>query len=441
MKRQFFVAAASVLIVGTASGAFAQGSSRPYQGLFGGGGAKDPAVHHTLDVNLSIAAAYDDDALPSLIGGIDPTQRPLSGYNTSYAVSAQYGWQGRHMQAGLSGVSTLRQYVDFNDYNMTHSVAAGFSAQFARRTTVFVNQTADYSPPYLFGLFPSVETPKPGVVVSGGPNYVVNDTESLSYQTIATVEHGLTRRGTVALTGDHRYTDFRRNDTGRPDVSSSGARLQYGYGLGRNAAFTAGYHYRSGQLGFGTLAVSSEQGLDVGIAYTRKLSPSRRATFNFSVGSSRVELPDAPAAGIIGGRQMGVSADAGLNYEFAREWVVRGAYRRGAEFVAELIEPIFAEGVTLSLNGYLTRRLHLQSSAAYSTGESIQIGTSPNLTTYTGNVQLGYAFARSLGAYVEYLYYYYNFTGSTQLAPGLLTGVERNGVRVGLTYSFSLRRR
>ena len=242
----------------------------PYQGIFNNNRDTDPNIHHRLDLTFSVAAGYDDDVLPSLTGGIDPTSKPFNGYNNTYTGTAQYAWQGRKMQAGLTATSALRQYTEFNDYTMTHAVGAGFAMQFARRTTLFVNQSANYSPPYLFGLFPDVNPVTPGDIIAGGPNYVLDDTESLSYESIVTVEHGLTRRGTISVSGDYRFTDFLDNSRGRPDVNSSGLRSHYTYAFGRNTAFTAGYHYRSGELGFGTTAVSSEQGLDFGMEYSPK---------------------------------------------------------------------------------------------------------------------------------------------------------------------------
>src|SRR5580765_4346102 len=286
MKRLLIALGATAVLMGAPPGVFAQGgSTMPYQGIFSSGGNTDPNIHHRLDLTFSVSAGYDDDVLPALTGGIDPTSKPFNGYNNTYTGTAQYAWQGRKMQAGLTATSALRQYTEFNDYTMTHAVGAGFAMEFARRTTLFVNQSANYSPPYLFGLFPEVNPVTPGDIIAGGPNYVLDDTESLSYESIVTVEHGLTRRGTISVSGDYRYTDFLDNSRGRPDVSSSGLRGQYSYAFGRNTAFTAGYHYRSGELGFGTTAVTSEQGLDIGLEYSRRLSPTRRATLNFSVGS------------------------------------------------------------------------------------------------------------------------------------------------------------
>jgi hypothetical protein len=441
MKPQHIVVAATALLVLAPVRAFAQLSPRPYQSLFSDGADTNATVHHSFDMSLSVIAAYDDDALPAATPGIDPTGGTLSGYNTTYSGSAQYAWQGRHMQAGFSGQSTVRHYTDPNDYIASHSAAAGFAAQFARRTSLFVNQTASYSPPYLFGLFPTLQTPLPGTDDTGNPNYVVDDSESLAYETVATVEHGLTRKTNLTFTADYRFTDFRRNDTGRQDVRAKGLHAQSAYSLGRNAAFTAGYHYRSGELGFGSLAVTSEQRVQIGVAYNRRLSPSRRATFNFNVGSSRMDLPPSPDRGIGGGLHTSLSADGALSYEFSRDWVVRAAYTRGAQFVAELTEPVFADGLTTALIGKLGRRVELTMAGAYSKGQTFQLGESPDVLTYTGDVQLLFDLTRRLSSYLEYMYYYYDFEGSQALAPGLLTRVERNSVRAGLTVSFSLRRR
>ena len=175
--------------------------------------------------------------------------------------------------------------------------------------------------------------------------------------------------------------------------------------------------------------------------YVRRLSPTRHATFNLNVGSTRIDIPDTPVAGIVGGIHTGLSAEGALNYQFNRSWYVRGAYRRGAEFVAEFSEPVFIDGVTALLSGDLTRRIHLMMSGAYSSGESLGIRASPNLITYTGDGRLMFDVSRSIGSFVEYLYYLYDFSENPTLAPGLVPRVERNGVRAGLTLWFTMRRR
>ena len=95
--------------------------------------------------------------------------------------------------------------------------------------------------------------------------------------------------------------------------------------------------------------------------------------------------------------------------------------------------PVFADGTTVSLAGMLSRRVDILVSAGYSSGESLVNRDGLLFDTYTGNLRLRYAMTRSLATTVEYLYYYYEFLGTMRLAEGIPQGVERNGVRAGLT--------
>jgi hypothetical protein len=48
---------------------------------------------------------------------------------------------------------------------------------------------------------------------------------------------------------------------------------------------------------------------------------------------------------------------------------------------------------------------------------------------------------KALATYVEYVYYFYTFSPTLPLPPGVPPGLTRNGVRVGLTLWAPLRRR
>jgi hypothetical protein len=78
---------------------------------------------------------------------------------------------------------------------------------------------------------------------------------------------------------------------------------------------------------------------------------------------------------------------------------------------------------------------------AYSNGESALQSTAFKVKSYTGDVRVRFALTRTLSAFGEYLYYFYDYGGSRLNAPNLIPGVERNGVRAGLTVWFSARRR
>jgi len=77
----------------------------------------------------------------------------------------------------------------------------------------------------------------------------------------------------------------------------------------------------------------------------------------------------------------------------------------------------------------------MTASAGYSTGVSaFNLNSSTAFTTYTGVVRVSRAATRTLSAYAEYLFYYYDFRGSLQLQPGLPPQLQRNVARIGLTW-------
>ena len=103
------------------------------------------------------------------------------------------------------------------------------------------------------------------------------------------------------------------------------------------------------------------------------------------------------------------------------------------EYLADLPVPVFADGFGAGVDGLISRRVDVSASAGYSNGESALGRDSLQFDTYTGNLRVRYALSRTFAMYGEYLYYYYDFRGSAQLLVGIPPGLERNGVRAGLT--------
>ncbi len=80
---------------------------------------------------------------------------------------------GTRVQLAATSGSAWRYYPSESTGNASHTAAIGLSAQFTKRTSLSVNQTAAYSPSYLYGLFPSVTVPAPGDVVPVAPDYAI----------------------------------------------------------------------------------------------------------------------------------------------------------------------------------------------------------------------------------------------------------------------------
>ena len=89
MKSLVRVAAGIVMlgILGMPTAAHAQIGQRSYQGLFGGSGY-DPKVRHSLEFNMAVTEAYDDDVPGQFVGNVNDFL--VSGYSTVLEGNAQY---------------------------------------------------------------------------------------------------------------------------------------------------------------------------------------------------------------------------------------------------------------------------------------------------------------------------------------------------------------
>jgi hypothetical protein len=408
------------------------GSSRPFRGALFGANRVDNATQR-LDVSVSLLEAYDDDVFGTTGGGqVTPTTRQIGGFFSMLQPSFGYQFKGRRAQVGITEASALGYYPEVGEVrSISHTAGAGMSVQISGQTKLFVNGTAAYAPSYLFGLFPSTAAPVPGEAISAAPNYAVNDVESYAYGTTAVLSQGLSRRTTIAVGGDVSYTDFVHNTDVQRDLDSRGINTEVSYRGTRNTATRVRYHYLTGNLGYGVGTSTVENGLDIGMSYSRPLSATRRALLSFSVGSSSVMTDGSPASVEIPNRLYRATAEAMFGYQFA-VWEARGSYRRGLEFVPGLVQPVFTNGVTADLTGLVTRRVDLALSAGYSEGASALARNAMNFDTYRASVRMQLALARSAAIHAEYLYYFYNFHGDIALPFGASPRLQRNGVRVGL---------
>jgi hypothetical protein len=431
-----------VVLLSGAVPAFSQvtGVQSPPGGLFGGGDA-GRRVHHKLDFSLSLIEAKDSDT-PAELRGIGPSETQLSGYSTMFMGNAEYHWDGSRVQVGATGASLFRRYNQLQDtQSVSGSAGVGLSARLGGRTTLLANQSATYSPSYFYGLFPSEATGEPGEAVTAAPDYAINDSASYFYGTTLTLTRGLTRRSRLSATGEFQYTDYLHETGARRDLNSQGVHAEFSNNLARNTAVRVGYRYRTGKFGYvadalaGNLGVSAtENGVDVGVRHSRPLSATRRMSFEFSLGSSMANTPassaaDQPATG----RFYGLSADFTAAWQFTRGWQTRGTFRRGLEYVAQLGEPVFATGFSADVGGFITRRIDVLASARYSSGRSALNRDALAFDTYGADLRIRHALTRSLAVYGQYLHYFYDFTGNVGLPTGIPFGLERNGVRAGLT--------
>lgn len=430
-----------VVLLSTATPAFSQatGSQHSHGGLFGGGDV-GRRVHHKLDFSLSLVGANDSDT-PVEVRAIDPSNALMSGYSTMFMGNAEYQWDRSRVKVGATGASVLRRYNQLHDVgSVSASAGVGLWARLGGRTTLLANQSAAYSPSYLYGLFPSDAVRNPGDAIPVAPDYAVSNSASYFYGTTLTLTRGLTRRSRLSATAEFQYTDYVQEAGRRRDLNSQGVHGEFLSNLARNTAVRFGYRYRTGRFGYAAEAIATEpgvsateHGLDVGIEYSRPLSATRRMVFSSSFGSSTVNTPMSSRNGTDANRLIRLSGDIGVAWQFTRSWQTRGTFRHGLEYVAQLSEPVYLDGFSAELGGLITPRIEVLGSARYSSGASALNRDALTFDTHGADFRVQYAVTRSLAVYAQYLYYFYDFTGNARLPTGIPSGLERNGVRAGLT--------
>ena len=425
---------------------------RPAQGVFGGI-RPDESAPTRLDFDVSLIGAYDDDVPADVQSIVDPTGLQNGGYSTIVNAKATYNWNGNRTQFGAAASSTVRHYAELGEtQSVGHGVGVGVTTRLPWRMTLFVNQSASYSPAYFYSVFPAGPTDIPGFADTTNPDFAVNNgLESYTYMTQVRLGRDLTQRDTLSFTGQYDYSDrvARRelplNLMQWNDVSSFLVLGQYTRRVSANTNLSGEARYRSGDYGYGFEGKSTEAGLQFGVNHTKVLSATRRAAIRLNVGVSGTDLPgniigDQSIVGdesllddIAFTRQYRGVGDVGFAYQFGRTWQTALNFQRGVEYLPEFPRPVFTDGVTLSGDGLLSRRVDISARASYSDGASAFNSNSLQFTTYGGNVRVRYAWNRILATYGEYLYYYYHFRNRTVLQPDIPSSLERNGVRVGLT--------
>ena len=208
------------------------------------------------------------------------------------------------------------------------------------------------------------------------------------------------------------------------------------HAVSRNAAFSLGYQYRTGEFGFSE--PSEEQQAMIGVEYSPALSRTRRLIFRLNAAPSWLKVP--PSELSAESEQVGeqtlyrMHGDASVSYPFRPNWRSTFTYHRGVEYLAGLSEPLLSDGARAEVSGLIARPLDVAASIGFATSSSAYQDTQTKLDYYTATVKVRYAFRRSLAVYSEYLYYFFDQSGVRSLAPVLPVVFDQRGLRFGFTW-------
>jgi len=394
-----------------------------------------------LNVALTFAEAYDQD-VSDRSGSIAPQMFQGSGSYTTLTPQLEFKQNHGRVQMGVTAGSSVRYYGDLHETVVTNYASGiGFNIQLTPQTSMFLNEGLTYSPALLYGLFNSTAAaPAVGDTVPAGSNYVLNMQRSYVYDSTASVTHKITGRMAVTVDGGFQYDDYTSGDTAYPDLRTKHVGSHLSYGLSRNLKLRLGYTWKDGQ--YIGAPKTTENALDIGIDYSRPLSRTRKTEFTFSFGPMLENGLLTSATSQDPKRQYRFIADTAVSHQLGRTWKVQGSYHRGMGYFVEGFErPVFSAAYGAAVTGYVSRRVDVSLSAAYSSGDSGLNAVQTQFTTYTGDARVRFGLNRILAFNVEYLFYYYKFDNGIPLPPDVPPYLTRNGVRTGLTMFVPVRHR
>ena len=398
-------------------------------GLFGAT-RSDVADRNRLNVTFSASEGYDSDVPQEVFIGTGQGNQS-GGRSTLLSTSAEYANVGRRLGVAASVQSSIRYYEHTrNAALVSHSGTVGGNVTFSRTTALRVDQTILYSPSYLYQLFPGTTPPDLGEVVVAPPELILQENGSYQYRTSAQFTAGSERGHQVLVHSNYERTDGQNSGPDLRDLTTFDLGGTYSRGLGRHGSVFGGYELRSGEYSTGT---TTEHILNVGGAYTFVLSSRRRLGFRGQLGPSFVDLPQYDLPGLASGGAFHLQGDGTINYQFGRSWSLGASYRRGVDYNAVVIEPIFTDSASINLSGLITRRIDVNTSVGLADGKTLVTEGLRHIETYMAQARVRVALTRWLAAFGEYVYYSHDVGGEVAIPGALTHQYEQQGFRVGAT--------
>lgn len=426
LDRRFRMCAGATLLalVACAAPAHAQRPrpDRPYRGLFGGNGG-DPNSTQQLDLNISLFAAYDQNILADTGQiGIDPRFQKSGNFDNG-TISLDYTRRAGHATIDFTGGTSYRYYPSSGQMNgATSFVSGGFTAKLSPLTDFRATESASYLPFYSLGAVPGLTTGTPGDVAPIITDYPLVQDSAISVSSSASLARRVSPRSSFTADYLAQFTRYRASDRAYDTWQAGGG---YSHKLNSRASMRLGYHYRRlGYTAFGLSQPAQSHDIDLGMDFTRPLSPSRTMKYGFAVGTS-IYRSYALTHYL-------VTADGYVDRQISRSWSAGLSYDRGVQYVAGFPSPFFSDSFTARLDGFISSRSRVNLSAVYSSGQAGISTSNQGYSTYSGVAGYQLAVGRFIALFAEYHYYHYIFDPTVVLPVGVNRGLDRQSVHLGL---------
>jgi hypothetical protein len=431
--RNIFIAvgAAGAVLITSATAAAQIPTSRPerpYRGLFG---PDTSTAAEVLSVSGSVGTGWESDVvvdLPEENGGLPsgPTREAAFGMLSG---GLSYARHQDRFDLGASVFSSGRYYPAVSGHVMTsHAAAVGASLKLTESTLFTASESVTYQPWQVFTYFPMLFTVPLGQTIAPNQDFAAGGSEYFSSGTSASITQRLSRRAVL----EAGYTYQRGNIstyTGSfdGDFETQYAWARFSRSISRNLGLRLGYNYAEFQFSPDGNRYRGDT-IDAGVDYSRDLSITRRTRVSFSTGASGIREGTYT--------RYGATGTAGISREIGRSWLAAAGYSRNIVFVEWLRAPYFYDGINVSLNGLISRRVSVHSGAGWTFGTlGLERDTNRTDQLNTGYAAAGvtYAISRHFAASADYVYYVYSYDPLSPYSQyGLISDLSRHGVRVAL---------
>jgi hypothetical protein len=266
-------------------------------------------------------------------------------------------------------------------------------------------------------------------------NYL--EQRSWSAASLVSFDKRWTARHTTQVSGAYsriNYLDDIGNDSGRVFANA-----MYSWTLSRSSSLQTRYSITDSNL-HGTDGLTTpvqDQVVEVGVAYNRRLSSTRRLTLFGGGGGTYVATVAAADRSTLAYWMPSGRGSASL--DVGRSWALSGSYSRSATVLQGVSLTSFAtDDVSVNVTGLVNRRIESAISANYSNGRSGGAGTQGRYENYSGGFQALYAISRWFAVSVNYNYFVYRLRNVVDVPTSVPSYYDRQAIRGGITISLPL---
>jgi hypothetical protein len=354
-----------------------------------------------------------------------------------------------HLSWRLAGGTSARFYPGLQEViRARDNLNASVTVPVGGRLQIYGSGFLVYSPYYSLasGLSPGSAI-DPGVV-DGPSSSAVQTSITAPDPSTAAVDYSLVRRSaytsstsggftyrlgqysSLSVSGRTQRTDF--VEASAPSLHAWDARFRYSHQISRGTSVHVGYGRRVARFTSTSLNAPVQlEDLDIGIDHSRAWSLTRNTT-----------LRVAPGIAVIkdgGTRHYNVTVAASLEHLVRRTGSVGFLYDRRAGLLGGLVHPVFMDTFAAHYNENLSRRLAVDTSAAYYLGQVGVVSSSSNrYRSYNAQARLSLVLTTNLFFHVDYLLYAHDLGANVQLLGSIADVQRRQAVRVGLTLRLPL---